>query len=135
MLLFGFLMTGRMPELCLSDTSLLMTVMTTALTAVWLTVLAAGVYVYRRNKELFSANIVILAVLLFLILILFFCPIADFMDSFGDGQSGDVSAGFVPGLSGDERCGFPDGESGTKRGGRRRNGGCNASGGAGAYPF
>ncbi|MCD7819881.1 MAG: GHKL domain-containing protein [Lachnospiraceae bacterium] len=71
-LLFGFLMTGRMPELRLSDTGLRMTVMTTALTAVWLTVLAAGVYVYRRNKKLFSANIVILAVLLLLVLILFF---------------------------------------------------------------
>ncbi len=71
-LLFCLLMTGKMTEILLSDTGLLLSIMTISLTAVWLTVLTVSVYVYRRKSELFSANLVILAVLLLLVLILFF---------------------------------------------------------------
>ncbi|MCD8021491.1 MAG: GHKL domain-containing protein [Lachnospiraceae bacterium] len=71
-LFFGFLTTGKMPQLRLSDTGLLLTVMTIALTAVWLSISVVAFNGHWRKSDLFSANIVILAVLLLLVLILFF---------------------------------------------------------------
>lgn len=77
MLLFCLLVTGRMPKLRLSDADLLLAVMTAALTAVWLTMLAAGFYAWRRKSNSFSADLVVLAALLLLVLILFFARLRD----------------------------------------------------------